>query len=99
MITTVLPINDLIGELKPGAYVVSAVRTHEDDEYRVAKAWRWIISTDLALTTYKSTSGLDVSVRSIDSAKPVKNTRVDLIAQNNEILGTCENGQRWPRTF
>ena len=88
LITTVLPINDLIGELKPGAYIVSAVRTHEDDEYRVAKAWRWIISTDLALTTYKSTSGLDVSVRSIDSAKPVKNTRVDLVARNNEVLGT-----------
>jgi len=88
LITTVLPLNELVGELKPGAYVVSAVRTHEDDEYRIAKAWRWIISTDLALTTYKSTSGLDISVRSIDSAKPVKNTRVDLIARNNEVLGS-----------
>jgi uncharacterized protein YfaS (alpha-2-macroglobulin family) len=86
--TTVLPLRELIGDLKPGAYVVSAVRKHEDDNYTPARAWRWIISTDLAFTSYKSASGLDLGVRSIDSAEMVSGVRIDLVAQNNEILAS-----------
>lgn len=86
--TTILPLNDLVGELKPGAYVVNAERNHKPDEYRTAKAWRWIISTDLAMTTYQSDAGLDVSLRSIDTANPVRKARIDLVARNNEVLGS-----------
>ncbi|HFB54443.1 MAG TPA: hypothetical protein ENJ46_00845, partial [Hellea balneolensis] len=87
--TTVLPLRELIGELKPGAYVVSAVRKYEDDNYTPARAWRWIISTDLAFTSYKSASGLDLGVRSIDSAELVSGVKIDLVAQNNEILASA----------
>ncbi len=85
--TTVFDLAKAIGELKPGAYIVEAVRKRVDDEdYRPARAWRWIISTDLAFTTYQSPSGLDATVRSINTAKPMRNVRVDLVARNNEIL-------------
>jgi len=86
--TTVFDLAGAIGELKPGAYVIEAVRKRvDDDDYRPARAWRWIISTDLAFTTYQSPSGLDATVRSINTAQAMKNIRVDLVAQNNEILG------------
>ncbi|MBL4871694.1 MAG: alpha-2-macroglobulin family protein, partial [Robiginitomaculum sp.] len=86
LVTTVLPLNELVGELKPGAYVVNAGRPKTDVEYRTARAWRWIISTDLAMTTYQSSFGLDVSLRSIDTARSITKARIDLVAQNNEIL-------------
>lgn len=92
--TTILPLNDLVGELKPGAYIVNAGRTHGTDDYRTAKAWRWIISTDLAMTTYQSEDGLDVSLRSIDTAQPVKKARVDLVAYNNEILSSAVSNSK-----
>ena len=97
MTTTVFPFSDVVGELKPGAYVIEAIRaeTEDDadkDEYdrRPARAWRWIISTDLAFTTYQSPSGLDATVRSIDSGKALRGVRVELVASNNEILGKAE---------
>ena len=86
--TTVLPLSDLIGELAPGAYVVAVQeKLADEDESRPAQAWRWIISTDLAMTAYQSGGGISATVRSIDSAQPVAGTRVTLIAQNNDLLG------------
>ena len=87
-VTTVFPLAETIGTLQPGAYIIEAVRPRKaDDDYTPTRAWRWIIVTDLAFTTYQSPSGLDVTVRSINTAKPAKNIRVDLIASNNEVLG------------
>ena len=96
-ITTVFPLSDVIGTLQPGAYIVEAVRPSKGDEdYTPTRAWRWIIVTDLAFTTYQSPSGLDVTVRSINTARPANNIRVDLVARNNEVLGraaTNSNGR------
>ncbi len=85
-ITTVLPIHTYIEDLKPGAYVITVERDHEPDERQIARAWRWIISTDLALTSYRSDDGLTVSVRSIDSAQLQPETEVVLVSRNNDIL-------------
>ena len=85
-VTTVIPVAELIKDLKPGAYVVTAERKHEDDENRVARAWRWIISTDLALTSYRGTDGLTISVRSIDTAQLKAGIELKLVAHNNSIL-------------
>jgi len=85
-VTTVIPVAKLIKDLKPGAYVVTAERKHEEDENRVARAWRWIISTDLALTSYRGSDGLTVSVRSIDTAQLQAGIALKLVAQNNTVL-------------
>ncbi len=94
-VTTILPVSDLVGTLQPGAYIVSATRSHDEDEDYVARAWRWIIVTDLALTSYQGEGGMDVAVRSIDTARLQKDVDVLLIAQTNEILAqnkTDHNG-------
>lgn len=87
-VTTVLPLKDMVGEFQPGAYIISAERKAEGDNERPARAWRWIISTDLALTSYTAADGLSVIARSLQSAVPQSGIRLDLIADNNEILDT-----------
>ncbi|WP_371398317.1 alpha-2-macroglobulin [Fretibacter rubidus] len=98
-VTTVLPMRELIGELEAGAYIVTAEREHEPNEDKVARAWRWIVSTDLALTSYRSDSGLSVSVRSIDSAALRPNVTLTLIAANNEILATTQSDRSGRASF
>ena len=89
VVKTVFPLQKVLGELKPGAYVIEVMRPSKgDDDYRRARAWRWIIVTDLAFTSYQSASGLDVTIRSIASAKQQANVKIDLVANNNEILAT-----------
>jgi len=96
-VTTVLPIRDLIGDLKDGAYVVDIRRSDENKAVRrPARAWRWIIVTDLALTTYRGDHGLSLFARSLQTAKRQGDVVVHLLAQNNSILAktvTDESGQ------
>tara|TARA_B100000678_G_scaffold290879_1_gene305200 strand:- start:16119 stop:21074 length:4956 start_codon:yes stop_codon:yes gene_type:complete len=87
-VISVFPLEEVIGELEPGAYFVTLEDARENlgQEGPPAKAARWIITTDLALTSYWGETGLDVVVRSLQTAKQVGNVRLQLIAQNNEVL-------------
>lgn len=87
--TTVLPLQDLVGPLQAGAYIISVKRGGDEEDYP-ARAWRWVIVTDLAMTSYKGNDGLTLSVRSIDSAKTQPNVKLDLIAQNNDLLASVK---------
>ncbi len=92
--TTIFDIQDVIKDLKPGAYIVTVERQHEKDERQIARAWRWIIVTDMALTSYQGDHGLTVSVRSIDSAKLLPGTELLLVAQNNDVLAKTQTDSR-----
>jgi len=83
-VTTVLPMKEIIGELDPGAYIVTAQDAAKKN--RPASAYRWIMSTDMALSSYRGKDGLTVSVRSIESAKLQRGVKLALIAANNDIL-------------
>ncbi len=96
-VTTVFPLAEAIGTLTPGAYFIAIRDAAEaDDGYRnPARANRWLVITDLALTAYRGQDGIDFTVRSLQSALPVENVRVELVASSNEILATettDENG-------
>ena len=94
-VTTVFPIQDVIGELKPGSYFVEIRDAKELDDYDgpAASARRWIMLTNLALTGYRGEGGLDVTLRSLQDGEVLPNTRVQLIAMNNEILSEAETGE------
>lgn len=83
-VTTVLPMKNIIGDLEPGAYIVTAQDAAKNE--RPASAYRWFMSTDMALTSYRGEGGLTVSVRSIESAQLQRGIKLALIAANNEIL-------------
>lgn len=94
-VTTVFPLGAALGKarrestsgLKPGAYFISLKDASDGaPDYRQARSWRWVMFTDLALTTYAGGDGLDVIVRSLATARPVQGVNVKLIAQNNDIL-------------
>ncbi|MFT4090401.1 MAG: alpha-2-macroglobulin [Asticcacaulis sp.] len=106
-VTTVFPLGAVLKDLKPGAYVIkvrdaSGGRDKKIDDMS-AQARRWILFTDLALTTYSGSQGIDVVVRSLKSAKPVNNVRVALVAQNGEELGEARTGSdgrvNFPKTL
>ncbi|WP_084417945.1 alpha-2-macroglobulin family protein [Henriciella litoralis] len=87
--TTVFPLQDVIGQLKPGSYFVELKDAREISDYDgpAASARRWIMLTNLALTGYRGEGGLDVTLRSLQDGEVLPNTRVQLIANNNEVLG------------
>ncbi len=97
MVTTAIPVTDAIGELQPGAYVVTAkVTSTKQADYWSNLATQWFVVTDLGLTTVSGDDGIHAFVRSLTSAQPVANAPVKLVARNNEILGeavTDANGR------
>ncbi|MCC5996363.1 MAG: alpha-2-macroglobulin family protein [Oceanicaulis sp.] len=95
-VTTVFPLAEAIGRLQPGAYYVEL-----DDAEAVARdggrsdharARRWLIVTDLAFTAWRGGDGMDVTVRSLQSARPAQGVEVRLIARSNEVLASQVTG-------
>ncbi len=93
-VRTIFPLQNITTDLGHGAYVVTAKRvTDKENDSRVAQAWRWIVSTDMALTSYRGAETVHVNVRSLKTADLLKNIRLDLIARNNDLLGQVITGQ------
>jgi uncharacterized protein YfaS (alpha-2-macroglobulin family) len=96
--TTVFPLGAVLKELRPGGYVIKAAdasgkgpagRDKDDDEDsdgQPARASRWVIFTDMALTSYSGGDGVDAVVRSLKTAKPLSGIRVALVASDGEDL-------------
>ncbi len=57
------------------------------------------VVSDIGLSTYAGTDGLNVFARALGSAKPLVGVDLQLLAKNNEILGTVKtnaNGRARP---
>ena len=87
MTTTAIPVADVLAEAGAGAYVVTARVKDQESEYWDEVATQWFIVTDLGLTTIAGDDGVHAFVRSLESAQPVADATVRLVAVNNEILG------------
>src|SRR5690606_17393348 len=86
--TTVFPLASALGQLEPGAYFVEVTQKKEGESFtgQPASARRWILFSDLALTTYRGADGLDIVLRSLQTARPLANADVTVLARNNEVL-------------
>lgn len=88
--TSVFALGAALDQLKPGAYFVQVRDVSPGaDKNRAAQAWRWVMFTDIALTTYSSSEGVDVFARSITTARPLAGINLALIAANNDELGAA----------
>lgn len=96
--TTVFPLGAVLKEMKPGGYVIKArdasggrdIKGRDGspaDSNPPAQARRWIMFTDMALTAYQGSDGLDVVARSLKSARTLAGLRVALVARDGEDLG------------
>ncbi|MDQ8730122.1 alpha-2-macroglobulin [Bradyrhizobium sp. LHD-71] len=90
-VTTAFPVDQAIGEMQPGVYVMTAAPkgaiASSDDDYEQL-ATQWFIVSDLGLTAFSGNDGIHVFVNSLSSTEPVAGTEVRLIARNNEILSS-----------
>ncbi len=58
---------------------------------------QWFLVSDTGITTYAGTDGLNVFVRALGSAKPLADVDLQLLAKNNEVLGTAKTDADGPR--
>ncbi len=87
-VTTAFPVDQAIGELQPGVYVMTAAAKNPgaDDDYQLAT--QWFIVSDLGIAAFSGNDGIHVFVNSLASTEAVAHAEVRLMARNNEILAT-----------
>ncbi|MEJ0012039.1 MAG: alpha-2-macroglobulin family protein [Bauldia sp.] len=87
---TGIPISDAVPAMRPGVYVITAApATGNGDDYGPV-ATQWFIVSDLGLTALSGDDGIHVVVRSLSNAQAVAGVGLQLLAVNNEILGTAQ---------
>jgi len=95
-ITTAFPVDEAVGNLAPGVYVMTAepAAGRSDDDYD-SLATQWFIVSDLGVTAYSGNDGINAFVHSLASAAPRDGIELRLVARNNEVLAvrkTDNNG-------
>jgi uncharacterized protein YfaS (alpha-2-macroglobulin family) len=97
-VVTLVPINQILKDKKPGAYVLIAMddakKVEDADSDSIAA--QWVVDSDIALTTFQGAGGLTVFARSYGSAKPLSGVKLTLVARNNSELAsvtTDSNGR------
>ena len=86
---TAFPVDEALGKIEPGLYVMTA-QSAEKPVSEGEVATQWFVVSDLGLSTMKGKDGLRIFLRSIATAAPLANIEVRLLARNNEILGTLK---------
>ncbi len=87
-VTTAFPVDQAIGDLQPGVYVMTAAPKGPSSDEDGDLATQWFIVSDLGIATYSGNDGIHVFVNSLATTDAVAKAEVRLIARNNEILAT-----------
>jgi uncharacterized protein YfaS (alpha-2-macroglobulin family) len=87
-VTTAFPVDQALGDLQPGVYVMTAAAKGPGSDDDSALATQWFIVSDLGLTAFSGNDGIHVFVNSLASTDVVGKAEVRLVARNNEILAT-----------
>jgi len=87
-VTTAFPVDQALGDLQPGVYVMTAAAKNpgSDDDYQLAT--QWFIVSDLGISAFSGNDGIHVFVNSLATTDAVAHAEVRLVARNNEILAT-----------
>ena len=88
-VMTAFPVDQALGDLQPGVYVMTAAAKGPgsgDDDGSLAT--QWFIVSDMGLTAFSGNDGIHVFVNSLASTEAVAKAEVRLVARNNEILAT-----------
>jgi uncharacterized protein YfaS (alpha-2-macroglobulin family) len=85
-VVTAFPVDQALGDLKPGVYVVTVTPKDAVTNDYDSLATQWFIVSNFGLTAYSTPDGVDAFVHSLASAQPLAGTDVRLVARNNEVL-------------
>ncbi|GGE30545.1 alpha-2-macroglobulin [Agaricicola taiwanensis] len=95
-VTTAFPVGEAAGPLEAGVYVlVARPKDSGEPDWNETYATQWFVVSDLGISSISARDGVHVVVRSLATAKPVRDATLDLVARSNEILGsatTDDNG-------
>ncbi len=98
-VVTSFPVDEALPDRKPGIYVMTAVPPGTAPENWDARATQWFLISDTGITTYAGTDGLNVFVRALSTAEPLKGVSLQLLAKNNEVLGSATTDGEGRATF
>jgi hypothetical protein len=87
-VTTAFPVDQALGDLQPGVYVMTATAKSPGSDDDSSLATQWFIVSDLGVTAFSGNDGIHVFVNSLASTEAIAKAEVRLIARNNEILAT-----------
>ncbi len=87
-ITTAFPVDQAVGDLVPGVYVmVAEAKPNKADNYD-SLATQWFIVSDLGLTAFSGNDGIHAFVNSLATTDAKSGMEVRLISRSNEVLAT-----------
>src|SRR5712691_3716026 len=87
-VTTAFPVDQALGDLQPGVYVMTAAAKGPGSDDDGSLATQWFIVSDLGLTAFSGNDGIHVFVNSLASTDAIAKAEMRLVARNNEILAT-----------
>jgi uncharacterized protein YfaS (alpha-2-macroglobulin family) len=89
-VTTAFPVDQAVGELKPGVYVMVAQpqETKNIDTDYSSLATQWFIVSDLGLAAFSGNDGIHAFVNSLATTDAKNGVEVRLISRSNEVLAT-----------
>src|SRR6202045_4191125 len=87
-VTTAFPVDQALGDLQPGIYVMTAAAKGPGSDDDGSLATQWFIVSDLGLTAFSGNDGIHVFVNSLALTAAIAKAEVRLVARNNEILAT-----------
>ena len=104
-VSTLFSLRRAVAERKPGAYLIVASDAAErsgrpDEEWRSSpRSSQWVIDSDIGLTTFRGSGGLEVVARSLATAKPLGGVTVTLVSRGNEELAKTTTGDEGRASF
>ena len=96
-VITAFPVDQALGDLQPGVYVMTAAPKSPGSDDDGTLATQWFIVSDMGLTAFSGNDGIHVFVNSLASTDAVAKAEVKLVARNNEILATRKTDECRPR--
>src|SRR5258707_5362486 len=87
-ITTAFPVDQAIGDMAPGVYVMTAAAKGTASDDSDALSTQWFIVSDMGLAAYSGNDGINVFVNSLATTEPKSQVEVRLMSRGNEILST-----------
>jgi alpha-2-macroglobulin len=90
-VTTAFPVDEALGAMQPGVYVMTAAAKGPGSDGSGddgGLATQWFIVSDLGLMAFSGNDGIHVFVNSLASTEAISKAEVRLMARNNEILAT-----------
>src|SRR5216683_2668004 len=85
-VVTAIPLAPLLRDKGPGVYLAVVERADAKPGEPSQPSTNWVLVSNLGLSTYTGSDGMEVAVRSLADAKPIAGVTLRLYARNNGEL-------------